>query len=65
MLSTSDDAMEGAMKIAAHAIDLVKPGVRERAHSMDLRMAIARKNLDWGAQFECTIKVARAALEKR
>jgi len=53
------------MKIAAHAIDLVKPGVRERAHSMDLRMAIARKNLDWGAQFECTIKVARAALEKR
>ncbi|KAF5411011.1 MAG: phosphomethylpyrimidine synthase ThiC [Euryarchaeota archaeon] len=61
-LPTIDDIREGTIitRIAAHAIDLVKPGVRDRAHLMDRRMAIARKNLDWAAQFECAIDGTRA-----
>jgi phosphomethylpyrimidine synthase len=61
-LPTIDDIREGTIitRIAAHAIDLVKPGVRDRAHSMDRQMAIARKNLNWAAQFECAIDGTRA-----
>ena len=61
-LPTIDDIREGTIitRIAAHAIDLVKPGVRDRAHLMDRKMAIARKNLDWAAQFECAIDGTRA-----
>ncbi len=61
-LPTSDDSREGAIvtKIAAHVIDLVKPGVRGRAFALDRAMAIARKRLDWDAQFECAIDGERA-----
>ena len=61
-LPTVDDIREGTIvtRIAAHAIDLVKPGVRERAFSMDRRMALARKDLDWNTQFECAIDGERA-----
>jgi phosphomethylpyrimidine synthase len=61
-LPTVEDIREGTIvaKIAAHAIDLAKLGVRERALSMDKKMAVARKNLDWDAQFECAIDGARA-----
>lgn len=64
-----DDIREGTIvtKIAAHAIDLVKPGVRERALSMNQKMALARRNLDWDAQFEYAIdsKLARSIHETR
>ncbi len=61
-LPTSDDIREGTIvtKIAAHAIDLVKPGVRSRAFAQDRAMALARKHLDWDAQFECAIDGERA-----
>ncbi|HIE31685.1 MAG TPA: phosphomethylpyrimidine synthase ThiC [Methanosarcinales archaeon] len=61
-LPTIDDIREGTIvtKIAAHAVDLVKPGVRERALAQDLAMALARKHLDWDAQFECAIDGERA-----
>ncbi len=61
-LPTSDDIREGTIvtKIAAHAADLVKPGVRSRAFAQDHAMALARKHLDWDAQFECAIDGERA-----
>lgn len=61
-LPTIEDVREGTIvtKIAAHAIDLAKPGVRERTLLMDKKMAVARKNLDWDAQFECAIDGGRA-----
>ncbi|KAF5418660.1 MAG: Phosphomethylpyrimidine synthase [Candidatus Methanogaster sp.] len=61
-LPTIEDVKEGTIvtRIAAHAIDLAKPGVRERTLLMDKKMAVARKNLDWDAQFECAIDGARA-----
>jgi phosphomethylpyrimidine synthase len=61
-LPTVEDVREGTIvtKIAAHAIDLAKLGVRERTLLMDKKMAIARKNLDWDAQFECAIDRERA-----
>ena len=61
-LPTIDDIREGTIvtKIAAHVIDLVKPGVRERALSMDQRMAVARRDFDWDSQFECAIDGKRA-----
>ena len=61
-LPTVDDIREGTIvtKIAAHAIDLAKPGVRERALSMDKKMAVARRDFDWDAQFECAIDGERA-----
>jgi len=61
-LPTVEDVREGTIvtKIAAHAIDLAKLGVRERTLLMDKKMAIARKNLDWEAQFKCAIDRERA-----
>lgn len=59
-LPTQEDVREGviASKIAAHAADIVKgiPGARER----DLKMARARKNLDWEAQLSFAIDPERA-----
>lgn len=50
-LPNVDDVHQGiiASKIAAHAADIAKgiPGARDR----DDRMAVARKNLDWDAQW--------------
>ena len=61
-LPTSDDIRERALvtKIAAHVVDLVKPGVCGRAFALDWVMARARKHLDWDAQFECAIDGERA-----
>ena len=54
-LPNVDDVREGiiASKIAAHAADIAKglPGARD----MDDKMAEARKNLDWEAQYKCAL----------
>jgi phosphomethylpyrimidine synthase len=52
-----EDIIEGTIvtRIAAHSADITKPGVSARARQWDNRMAVARKDLDWGAQFECAI----------
>ena len=54
-LPTKEDVHTGVItsRIAAHAADLVRgvPGARE----WDLKMAQARKNLDWEAQMELAI----------
>mgnify|MGYP006285974607 FL=1 len=59
-LPTVDDVKEGviASKIAAHAADIAKgiPGAKEQ----DLKMAQARKNLDWEQQMELAINPQRA-----
>ena len=56
-LPSVEDVKEGviAAKIAAHAIDLVKEGQRERARKRDYEMSLARKNLDWERQFQLSI----------
>ena len=54
-LPNVEDVKQGIMasKIAAHAADIAK-GVRG-AKEMDDRMADARRNLDWEAQWECAM----------
>ncbi|ADB58786.1 phosphomethylpyrimidine synthase [Archaeoglobus profundus] len=61
-LPTVEDVKEGVIvtKIAAHAIDLVKEGVRERAMKVDYEMSLARKNFDWDRQFELAIDPEKA-----
>ncbi len=61
-LPTVDDVREGviASKIAAHAIDLVKEGQKDRARRVDYEMSLARKNLDWEKQFRLSIDPERA-----
>lgn len=61
-LPTKEDVVEGTYvtRIAAHAADLVRPGVRERARSWDLQMAKARADLDWEKQFGAAINPAKA-----
>jgi phosphomethylpyrimidine synthase len=61
-LPTKEDVIEGTYvtRIAAHAADLTRPGVRERARSWDLKMARARAGLDWEGQFNAAINPARA-----
>lgn len=61
-LPTAEDVIEGTVvtRIAAHAADLTRPGVRERARAWDRRMSEARASLDWPAQFEAAIDPARA-----
>ena len=62
-----DDVRQGiiASKIAAHAADIAKgvPGARD----IDDRMARARRDLDWDAQFECALdaKTAKAIRDSR
>lgn len=57
-----DDIREGTIvtRIAGHAADLTKEGVREGARSMDRMMANARKELDWKKQFEQAIDPEKA-----
>jgi len=57
-----DDVKEGviAAKIAAHAVDLVKEGQKERARSIDYEMSFARENLDWEKQFKLAIDPEKA-----
>jgi phosphomethylpyrimidine synthase len=61
-LPTLDDIKEGLLvtKVAAHTIDLIKEGPRERAWEKDLAMAYARRDLDWEKQFELAIDGNRA-----
>lgn len=61
-LPTKEDVIEGTYvtRIAAHAADLTKPGVKERARAWDLEMSKARANLDWEGQFNAAINPARA-----
>jgi len=61
-LPTKEDVIEGTYvtRIAAHAADLTRPGVRERARALDLKMAKARAELDWEGQFQAAINPARA-----
>ena len=61
-LPTKEDVIEGTYvtRVAAHAADLTRPGVRERARAWDLRMAKARSELDWEGQFNAAINPARA-----
>ncbi|APH39671.1 phosphomethylpyrimidine synthase ThiC [Methanohalophilus halophilus] len=62
-LPTADDIREGAIitKIAAHAADLTRHGQREKARQTDLRMAQARRDLDWEKQFEVAIDSEKPA----
>ncbi|MEM3139098.1 MAG: phosphomethylpyrimidine synthase [Archaeoglobaceae archaeon] len=52
-LPTVEDVKEGviAAKIAAHAVDLIKEGQKERARLKDYEMSLARKKFDWEKQF--------------
>jgi phosphomethylpyrimidine synthase len=61
-LPAVEDVIEGTIvtRIAAHAADLTKPDVRDRARAWDLRMAEARARLDWEGQFREAIDPARA-----
>lgn len=61
-LPSVEDVREGviAAKIAAHAIDLIKEGQRERARKRDYEMSLARKNLDWERQFQLSIDPEKA-----
>jgi len=61
-LPTKEDVIEGTYvtRIAAHAADLTRPGVRERARAGDLAMARARAELDWEGQFKAAINPAKA-----
>ncbi len=61
-LPNVEDIKEGTIvtRIAAHAADLVKEGVRERARASDREMALARRELDWGRQFGLAIDSEKA-----
>lgn len=63
-LPTKEDILEGTIvtRIAAHAADLTRPGVKEKARAWDRQMSVARANLDWPAQFEAAINPSRARL---
>ncbi len=61
-LPDEDDIREGTIvtRIAAHAADLTKEGVRDRARAKDREMAIARRDLDWNRQFGHAIDSEKA-----
>ncbi len=66
-LPTIEDVKEGTIvtKIAAHVADLTKDGQKDRAKTWDDRMARARKNLDWDAQFNLAIDPEKARKIRR
>lgn len=59
-LPNVDDVREGVMaaKVAVHVGDMVK--LKERVKNMDLKMAIARRDLDWETQYKTAITEERA-----
>ena len=59
-LPNAEDVYEGVMasRIAAHVGDMIKYG--DRARAWDLDMARARRDLDWGRQYEVAIDEGRA-----
>jgi phosphomethylpyrimidine synthase len=61
-LPDAGDIKEGTIvtRIAAHAADLVKEGVRERARASDREMALARRELDWSRQFGLALDSEKA-----
>lgn len=61
-LPDAGDIKEGVMvtRIAAHAADLTKEGVRERARAFDREMALARRDLNWERQFRFAIDSEKA-----
>lgn len=68
-LPTAQDIKTGMLvaQIAAHATDLVKDGVKEKAAERDNAMAAARKTLDWEKQYSLAIdpQHARAVRDAR
>jgi phosphomethylpyrimidine synthase len=61
-LPSVEDIKEGTIvtRIAAHAADLTKEGVKERARTHDREMAMARRDLDWQKQFQNAIDPEKA-----
>jgi phosphomethylpyrimidine synthase len=59
-LPTPDDVREGIMaaKVATHVGDMVK--LKDKVKNRDLKMGIARRDLDWKTQFETAITRERA-----
>jgi len=59
-LPTPDDVREGIMaaKVATHVGDMVK--LKDKVKNQDLKMGIARRDLDWKTQFETAITRERA-----
>ncbi|KHE92544.1 MAG: phosphomethylpyrimidine synthase ThiC [Candidatus Scalindua rubra] len=59
-LPTPDDVREGVMaaKVATHVGDMVK--LKDKVKNQDLKMGIARRDLDWKTQFETAITSERA-----
>lgn len=59
-LPTPDDVREGVMaaKVAAHVGDMVK--LKDKVKNQDLKMGIARRDLDWKTQFETAITSEKA-----
>jgi len=57
-----EDIKEGTIvtRIAAHAADLTKDGVRERARAHDRKMALSRRDLDWNGQFRYAVDPEKA-----
>lgn len=59
-LPKPDDVKEGVMaaRIAAHVGDMIK--LKDKAKNRDLKMGIARRDLDWKTQYETAITAERA-----
>ncbi|MCF6148530.1 MAG: phosphomethylpyrimidine synthase ThiC [Candidatus Kuenenia sp.] len=59
-LPNPDDVREGVMaaRIAAHVGDMIK--LKDKAKNLDLKMGIARRDLDWTTQYETAITKERA-----
>ena len=59
-LPTVDDVREGVMaaKVAVHVGDMVK--LKDKVKNQDLKMGIARRDLDWKTQFETAITSEKA-----
>ncbi len=61
-LPSVEDIRDGTIvtRIAAHAADIVKEGVREKARASDREMALARRDLDWDKQFKLALDSEKA-----
>ena len=59
-LPKPDDVREGVMaaRVAAHVGDMVK--LKDKARNRDLKMGLARRDLDWKTQYETAITAERA-----
>ncbi|MEK6764779.1 MAG: phosphomethylpyrimidine synthase ThiC [Planctomycetota bacterium] len=59
-LPTPDDVREGVMaaKVAVHVGDMIK--LKDKVKNLDLKMGIARRDLDWKTQYETAITSEKA-----